>query len=97
MPTITDVIAPPRHQDGKSDRRVAGSDKSLKPLLLLAHIDVVEANRADWERDPFKLVEEEGFSMGAVRRTTRPWRGVADSMVRFKKDNYRPKAPSSSR
>jgi acetylornithine deacetylase/succinyl-diaminopimelate desuccinylase-like protein len=30
-------------------------------LLLLAHIDVVEANREDWERDPFKLVEENGM------------------------------------
>ena len=32
-----------------------------KPLMLLAHIDVVEAKREDWERDPFKLVEEGGF------------------------------------
>jgi acetylornithine deacetylase/succinyl-diaminopimelate desuccinylase-like protein len=36
-------------------------DGSKKPLLLLAHIDVVEANREDWERDPFKLVEENGM------------------------------------
>ena len=69
-----------------------GSDPKLKPLLLLAHIDVVEANRADWVRDPFKLVEEGGFfyargasddkAMGAV---------FADMMVRYKKEGYRPK------
>jgi acetylornithine deacetylase/succinyl-diaminopimelate desuccinylase-like protein len=42
-------------------------DGSKKPLLLLAHIDVVEANRADWTRDPFKLVEEDGvfYARGA--------------------------------
>ena len=69
-----------------------GSDPGLKPIVLLAHIDVVEANRDDWERDPFKLVEEEGFfyargasddkAMGAV---------FADMMVRYKRENYRPK------
>ena len=30
-------------------------------MLLLAHIDVVEAKREDWERDPFKLIEEDGY------------------------------------
>ncbi|HEV2007383.1 MAG TPA: peptidase M20, partial [Burkholderiales bacterium] len=32
-----------------------------KPILLLAHLDVVEAKREDWERDPFKLIEENGY------------------------------------
>jgi acetylornithine deacetylase/succinyl-diaminopimelate desuccinylase-like protein len=35
--------------------------RQQEALLLLAHIDVVEANREDWERDPFKLVEENGM------------------------------------
>ena len=30
-------------------------------MLLLAHIDVVEAHREDWKRDPFTLVEEGGY------------------------------------
>src|SRR5690348_17887400 len=46
-----------------------GSDKSLKPILLSAHMDVVAANPADWKRDPFKLVRENGYLYG---------RGVAD-------------------
>src|SRR6266704_3458185 len=32
-----------------------------KPVMLLGHLDVVEAKREDWERDPFKLVEENGY------------------------------------
>ncbi|MEO8103305.1 MAG: M20/M25/M40 family metallo-hydrolase [Betaproteobacteria bacterium] len=32
-----------------------------RPLMLLAHIDVVEARREDWTRDPFKLIEEGGY------------------------------------
>src|SRR4051812_7198924 len=36
-------------------------DGSKKPLLLLAHLDVVEALRSDWKTDPFSLREDEGF------------------------------------
>jgi carboxypeptidase PM20D1 len=35
-----------------------------KPNLLLAHMDVVDAIRSDWERDPFTLIEEDGFFFG---------------------------------
>lgn len=45
----------------------AGSGR--KPLLLLAHLDVVAAKRSDWPRDPFVMQEENGFFLG---------RGVAD-------------------
>ena len=55
------VIVPPGGpKKGNLVARLKG-DGSKKPLLLLAHIDVVEANREDWERDPFKLVEENGM------------------------------------
>ena len=36
-------------------------DGSKKPLLLLAHLDVVEALRGDWQTDPFVLQETDGF------------------------------------
>src|SRR4029450_11149762 len=35
-----------------------------KPILLLAHIDVVPANREDWSVDPFKLTEKDGYFYG---------------------------------
>ena len=46
---------------------IPGRDPKLKAILLLAHIDVVEAKREDWTRDPFKLVEENGnfYARGA--------------------------------
>jgi acetylornithine deacetylase/succinyl-diaminopimelate desuccinylase-like protein len=43
--------------------RYPGSGKG-KPILLLAHMDVVTARREDWQRDPFKLIEEDGFFFG---------------------------------
>src|SRR3984957_19764371 len=38
-----------------------GSDPRAKAILMLAHVDVVEAKREDWTRDPFTLIEENGY------------------------------------
>jgi acetylornithine deacetylase/succinyl-diaminopimelate desuccinylase-like protein len=54
------IVPPGGPAKGNLVARLKG-DGSKKPLLLLAHIDVVEAKREDWERDPFKLVEENGM------------------------------------
>ena len=49
----------PEHpKDGGLVFVAPGRDPKAKAILLLAHIDVVEAKREDWTRDPFKLVEE---------------------------------------
>jgi acetylornithine deacetylase/succinyl-diaminopimelate desuccinylase-like protein len=44
--------------------RYRGDGAGGRPILLLAHMDVVPARRSDWERDPFTLVEENGFFFG---------------------------------
>src|SRR5471030_601722 len=53
------IIPPGGPTKGNLVARLKG-DGSKKPLLLLAHVDVVEAKREDWTRDPFKLIEEDG-------------------------------------
>lgn len=54
-------FAVPEHpKEGGLVAVLPGSSKTEKPILLLAHIDVVEARRSDWTRDPFTLVEENG-------------------------------------
>jgi acetylornithine deacetylase/succinyl-diaminopimelate desuccinylase-like protein len=87
------VIVPPNWpRQGNLVALLPGSDAKLKPLLLLAHIDVVEANRADWERDPFKLVEENGFFYARGATDDKAMAAVfTDMMVRYKKEGYRPK------
>ncbi|HVY87218.1 MAG TPA: M20/M25/M40 family metallo-hydrolase [Hyphomonadaceae bacterium] len=88
MHLITD---PKRPQDGNLIALLPGTDGSLKPLLLLAHIDVVEANRADWVRDPFKLTEEGGFFYARGASDDKAMAAIfTDSMVRFKKEGYHP-------
>ena len=55
------VIVPPGGPaKGMLVARLKGSG-AKRPLLLLAHLDVIEARREDWTRDPFKLVEEGGY------------------------------------
>ena len=86
------VVPPGWPRQGNLVALLPGTDKQLKPLLLLAHIDVVEANRADWERDPFKLVEEDGFFYARGASDDKAMAAVfADMMVRYKKEGYRPK------
>ncbi|RDE07252.1 M20/M25/M40 family metallo-hydrolase [Sphingomonas aracearum] len=61
---ITYFAVPEHPKDGGLVAVLPGADRSLKPMLLLAHLDVVEARREDWARDPFTLVEENGFLYG---------------------------------
>ena len=58
---ITYYATPEHPKDGGLVAIYPGTSKTLKPMLLLAHIDVVEAKRSDWTRDPFTLIEENGY------------------------------------
>ncbi len=58
---ITRFAAPDHPREGGLVAVWPGHSTTLKPLLLLAHIDVVEARREDWPRDPFTLVEADGY------------------------------------
>ena len=81
-----------RPKDGALSAVLRGTDKNLKPILLLAHIDVVEANRADWTRDPFTLVEENGnfYARGASddKAQAAVW---VDSLIRYRTEGFRPR------
>jgi acetylornithine deacetylase/succinyl-diaminopimelate desuccinylase-like protein len=89
---VTQFSAPDHPKDGGVTAILPGTDKSLKPILLLGHPDVVEAKRADWTRDPFKLVEENNYfyARGAsdMKAMSTAW---FDMMMRFKKQGYHPR------
>lgn len=57
------VLAPEPHR-GNLVVRFRGAPSSLKPLLFLGHLDVVEARREDWSFDPFQLLEKDGYFYG---------------------------------
>ena len=62
-----------------------------KPILVLAHLDVVEAKREDWSYDPFRLTEHDGYFYG---RGTQDQKGGAAMLVtallRLKSENFTP-------
>ena len=88
---ITRFSVPDHPKEGGLVAVLPGRSRALKPLLLLGHLDVVEAKRADWTRDPYAFIEENGNFYG---------RGVADmkvidaiwvdSIMRMKAAGYRP-------
>jgi acetylornithine deacetylase/succinyl-diaminopimelate desuccinylase-like protein len=57
------IIAGPSPQRQNLVARLRGSG-GRPPILLLAHLDVVEARREDWSLDPFKLTEKDGYFYG---------------------------------
>ncbi|HEY3785937.1 MAG TPA: M20/M25/M40 family metallo-hydrolase [Steroidobacteraceae bacterium] len=69
-----------------------GRDPQRKAVLLLAHIDVVEAKREDWTRDPFKLVEQNGnfYARGSMddKAQAAIW---VDTLIRMKEGHEQPR------
>ena len=80
----------PAPRKGNLVARLRGTG-ARKPILLMAHLDVVEALASDWSFDPFKLTEKDGYYYG---------RGTADNkfmaatfvanLIRYKQEGYRP-------
>jgi acetylornithine deacetylase/succinyl-diaminopimelate desuccinylase-like protein len=89
----TQILAPAdRPKDGALIAVIHGTDKRIKPILLLAHIDVVEAKREDWERDPFTLIEENGWFYARGASDDKAMAAVfADSLIRFRREGFKPR------
>jgi acetylornithine deacetylase/succinyl-diaminopimelate desuccinylase-like protein len=87
----TDVaVLGPNDRKGNMVVRLHGTGPA-KPILIIGHLDVVEARREDWTTDPFQFVEKDGYFYG---------RGTQDmkeddallmvTLIRFQKEGYKP-------
>jgi acetylornithine deacetylase/succinyl-diaminopimelate desuccinylase-like protein len=89
---LTPFSVPDRPKEGGLVAVLTGNSRSAKPLLLLGHLDVVEAKREDWSRDPFTLIEENGYFYGRgaadMKALDATW---VDMLMRFKMSGYHPK------
>jgi acetylornithine deacetylase/succinyl-diaminopimelate desuccinylase-like protein len=87
------VLAPAEHPKfGALVATLRGKDPKAGAILLLAHIDVVEAKREDWVRDPFKLVEEDGYFYARGASDDKAMAAIfTDSLVRYKQEGFKPK------
>ncbi len=69
-----------------------GSDPKSKAILMLAHIDVVEAKREDWTRDPFTLIEENGYFYGRGTSDMKAQAAIwVDNLVRYREEGFKPR------
>ena len=87
------VFSVPEHpKEGGLVAILHGKGSKKKPILLLAHIDVVEANRADWTRDPFTLVEEDGYFYARGAQDDKAMAAIfTDLLIRDRQEGYTPK------
>lgn len=87
------LFADPNHpKEGGVVAIYPGSSKTLKPILAIAHIDVVEAKREDWVRDPFTLIEEDGYLYGRGTADNKAMAAIlVDTLIRFQGTGYKPK------
>jgi acetylornithine deacetylase/succinyl-diaminopimelate desuccinylase-like protein len=89
---LTVFSVPEKPREGGLVAVWPGTSKTLKPLLLLAHIDVVEAKRSDWTRDPFKLVEEGGYFSARGTADNKAQAAIwVDILVQMAREGHRPK------
>ena len=89
----TKILTPSGYpQDGALIAVLHGREAKAKPILLLAHIDVVEARREDWQRDPFKLVEENGWFYARGASDDKAMAAVfTDSLIRYHAEGFKPR------
>lgn len=86
------IVPPGKPDDGNIVAVIRAPNAARKGVLLMGHIDVVDARREDWQRDPFTLFEEDGYFYG---RGTADMKGQAaiwlDLMIRLKQERgFRP-------
>jgi len=84
------AVVGPRDKRGNLVARLRGSGKH-KPVLVIAHLDVVEARREDWTTDPFQFVEKDGYFYGRGTQDIKDMAAIATAaMIRFKRDGFVP-------
>lgn len=86
------LIPPEQPKAGNLVAVLPGTDPNAKAVLLLAHLDVVEAKRADWTRDPFTLVEENGtFYARGVFDDKAQGAIWVDTLIRLRQEATKPR------
>ncbi len=84
------VIGLEGSKNGNLVARFRGTGRE-KPILLLAHLDVVEAKREDWSMDPFSFVEQDGYFYGRGTQDIKDGAAIlVATLLRLKQEGYRP-------
>ena len=89
---LTLFVPDGRPKDGGLVAVYPGKDPKAKAILLLAHIDVVEAKREDWVRDPFTLIEEGGYFYARGSSDDKAQAAIfTDLLIRLRQEGFKPR------
>jgi acetylornithine deacetylase/succinyl-diaminopimelate desuccinylase-like protein len=86
------TVIGPNERKGNMVARYRGKTGSkLRPVLIIGHLDVVEAQREDWTTDPFQFVEQDGYYYGRGTQDMKDSDAIAvASFIRLKKEGFVP-------
>jgi acetylornithine deacetylase/succinyl-diaminopimelate desuccinylase-like protein len=92
FPKTDVVVLGPNDRKGNMVARYRGTAGSkLKPILIIGHLDVVEAKREDWSTDPFQFVEKDGYFYGRGTQDMKDSDAIAvTDFIRMKKEGFVP-------
>ncbi len=80
----------PNPRKGNLVARLRGTG-ARKPMLMICHLDVVEARREDWSMDPFQFVEKDGYFYGRGSGDIKDGDAILmAAMIRLKQENFQP-------
>jgi acetylornithine deacetylase/succinyl-diaminopimelate desuccinylase-like protein len=83
-------ILGPNERKGNLVVRLHGSGGTRKPILIIGHLDVVEAQRGDWTTDPFRFVEKDGYFYGRGTQDMKANDAIlVTTFIRLRRENYR--------
>ncbi len=90
FPAADVKVLGPNDRKGNMVVRLHGTG-AAKPILIIGHLDVVEARREDWTTDPFQFVEKDGYFYGRGTQDMKVNDAIlVVTLIRFQREGYRP-------
>ena len=90
FPAADVVVLGPNARKGNMVARLHGTG-AHRPILLIGHLDVVEARRSDWTTDPFQFVEKDGYFYGRGTQDMKSDDAIwVTEFIRLKREGFKP-------
>ena len=90
LPPDDVVVLGPNDRKGNMVARLRGTGHG-KPILIIGHLDVVEAKRSDWTTDPFQFIEKDGYFYGRGTQDMKDGDAIAvTTFIRYLHEGYKP-------
>ncbi len=90
FPASDAQVLGPNSRKGNLVARLRGTG-AQRPILLIGHLDVVEARREEWSVDPFQFLERDGYFYGRGTQDMKSADAIfVATLIRLRKENYQP-------